>query len=276
MKGEMMKKYIFLAILLVITGGVYYFMTSFESIVKKVVHKYGSEVTGTDVNIDGLDISLKEGKATIKKITVANPKGYDSPYLFELAEISVKINLKSLTTDTIIIESVEVHKPVVTYEMKSLTQNNISQIQKNVSSYSSSSSSSSDTAKKEEAKKDDSASSKKVIINKIKIDQGQLNGVVNLEVPGIEKQSSNVSVKLPQIVITDLGKEGNGETIVGATTKILNKILTTASQTIVQSNLTDLKAVAQKNMDSVVGSVKDRVDEVGGIFKNNPLKALTD
>lgn len=55
-----MKKYIFLGILLIIGGGIYYAATSYEGIVKNLVHKYGSEVTGTDVSLQGFKISLTE------------------------------------------------------------------------------------------------------------------------------------------------------------------------------------------------------------------------
>ena len=269
-----MKKYIFLAILLIIAGGVYWFMTNFESIVKKVVHKYGSEVTLTDVNIDGLDISLKNGTAAINKITVANPKGYDTKNLFELGQISVKIDLKSLTTDTIIIENVDVKKPVVSYEMITLTQNNISQILDNVKGYSARKAKESGTteAKKVETPKEtstDSGSSKKVIIKKITIDQGELNAIANLNIPGLELDKNKVSVKLPKIVITGIGEnKKNGEDVASVITRVITEILSTASQTVVSSNLGDLKDLARQNLEGAVLSTKDRINESGALIKD--------
>lgn len=266
----MKKRYIVLLIILaIIAGGIYWFMTSFESIVKKVVHKYGSEVTLTDVNISGLDLSLREGTASIKEITVANPKNYDTPYLFELGEISVKVDIKSITTDTIIIDYVHINKPIVTYEMLSLTQNNINEVLNNVKGYSARQAK--DAPKKAEAKKEapskESASSKKVIIKQIVIDQGQLNAVANLNIPNMPKQDNKISVALPKIVINDVGQSKGGENIAGAMTKIITEILNVASQTVVKSNLTDIKALAQKNLDGVVDSVKGRIEETGGLFK---------
>ena len=91
----MKKRYIFLSVLVLIVVGVYFFAPSLESIVQKVVHKYGSEITGTDVNLKGFKLSLTNGEGTISEITVANPKNYSSPYIFQLGEISVKVNIKS-------------------------------------------------------------------------------------------------------------------------------------------------------------------------------------
>ena len=120
-----MKKYIFLAILLIIGGGVFFVAASYESIVKNLVHKYGSQVTGTDVSLEGFDLSLFSGEASVKKIVVANPQGYKTPNFISLDGVSVKVNLDSVLTDTIIVESIIVNKPYLSYEIISLTQNNI-------------------------------------------------------------------------------------------------------------------------------------------------------
>ena len=40
----MKKRYIFLSVLVLIVVGIYFFAPSLESIVQKVVHKYGSEL----------------------------------------------------------------------------------------------------------------------------------------------------------------------------------------------------------------------------------------
>lgn len=128
----MKKKYIFLLVLVAAFAGFYYLTPSFESIVKQVVHKYGSAVTGTDVNLEGFNLKLADGEGHIGKITVGNPKNYKLKNAMELGGISVKVNIKSLTQDTIVIESVEIDKPVINYEILSLTQNNLSQLLENI------------------------------------------------------------------------------------------------------------------------------------------------
>ena len=57
----MKKKYIFLLVLVAAFAGFYYLTPSFESIVKQVVHKYGSAVTGTDVNLEGFNLKECHG-----------------------------------------------------------------------------------------------------------------------------------------------------------------------------------------------------------------------
>ncbi len=258
-----MKKYIFLAILLIIGGGAYYLATNLESIVKKVVHKYGSEVTGTDVNIDGFKLSLKEGTGTISKITVANPAGYKVPNLFELNEITVKVDLKSITTDTIIIESININKPVITYEMLSLTKNNISDIQNTIQNYLNKApkkSVSKETAKTE-AKEE--KASKNVTIKKSSVENGELGAYTN-----IQGLANNVTVKLPPIQMTNVGGEGNGKEVGQIVSEVISIILNTASKTAVNSNFADIEGVAKENLDNAVSSAKERVSETKDILKN--------
>ena len=58
-----------------------------ETIVKKVVNKYGSEITGTEVNLQGFKLSLTKGEGEISEITVANPKNYSATYIFTFCDI---------------------------------------------------------------------------------------------------------------------------------------------------------------------------------------------
>ena len=98
-----MKKSSLLISVVVVAAGIYYFGPSLlDSAVKKIVNKYGSEVTGTEVNLEGFSLHPTTGEAAIRQITIANPQNYKMPYLFELNNISVKVDLKSLTSDTVI------------------------------------------------------------------------------------------------------------------------------------------------------------------------------
>ena len=250
-----MKKYIFGFLVLVIAAA-WYFSPSLETVVKKVVNKYGSEITGTEVNLQGFKLSLTKGEGEISEITVANPKNYSAPYIFSLGDIFVKVNLKSLASDTIVIEKIAINKPVITYEMLSLTQNNINQIQKNIAA-NTASKNAQNTQVKEEASKDEGAS-KKVIIKELVVANGEIQAIAN-----INGKANDLKVKLPQIVMKNIGDEKKGESIASSITKILNNILKTASKTVVESQIGDLKSVANENLNKVVGGVKDRVKELG-------------
>lgn len=256
----MKKKYLILGIVAVAAVAAYVFTPSLDTIVRRLVNKYGSQVTGTDVDLKGFSLSLSSGEGKISQITIANPKNYSAPYLFKLDEISIKVNLKSLTSDTIIIDEIKVRQPEITYEMISLTQNNVSEILKNIENYGKTSASAAADAKPQKetkATKSDSAG-KKVIIKNLLIDKGNIDVIAAL--PG---KTQKLSVALPSIKMQGIGESRHGESIPETISKVIGKILTTASQTVVKSNAIDLKGIAQENLNNVVGGVKDRVKSIG-------------
>lgn len=257
----MKKRYIFLLVLVAAFAGFYYFTPSFETIVKKVVHKYGSQVTGTDVNLQGFKLMITSGEGKVEKLTVANPKNYTTPYIFNLGGVDVKVDIKSLTSDTIVIENVAIKKPIITYEMLSLTQNNISEIQNNVAKNTASKPSSKKSESKKEIKKDAAdTSSKKVIIKKLSVEDGEIQAV-----SGIKGAEASATVKLPNIYMQNIGQGKSGEDVSVVIAEIMTKVLNTASKTVVDSKISDLKGIAEDNLNNVVGGVKDRI-KAKGIF----------
>lgn len=258
-----MKKKIFLGLIAIVIIAIAVAWCSFEAIVKKAVNKIGSQVVGTEVVLKSFNLSPFAGSASIGGFTIANPKNYKSPYLLSLGGVSVKLDVKSLFSNTIIINDITVNKPVITYEMLSLTQNNIKQLQENIAK--NSAPSTAQTKKeKTEAPKDknkEKTSSKNVIIKKVTIKEGELKAVT--AIPGDE---GLIDVKLPEITLTDIGApKGNkkGENIITSFVKILNKILSVATETVVKDGLQNIKGVAEKNLNNVVGEVKDKIKNLG-------------
>lgn len=258
-----MKKFSIFLLVIAILGALVYYFFPLEMLVKKAVNKYGSEVTGTSVNLSGFNINLKDGEASVKEITIANPENYKTKYAIELGNIDVKVNLKSVTTDTIIIDSIVVNKPVVSYEMKSLTENNISEIINNVNKYTTPSAA---EASQEEVKaeaKDDNAG-KKVIIKEVIISNGEINGAMTAA-PDIV----SAAIPLPTLTLNNIGGESKGTTIADAIAFIMDKLLSSVSTTVISSNLANLKDAANVAVDSAkeaaqgtVDTVKDTADSV--------------
>lgn len=254
-----MKKFSIFLLVIAIIGALVYYFFPLEMLVKKAVNKYGSEVTGTSVNLAGFNINLKDGEASVKQITVANPENYKTQYAVELGNIDVKVNLKSVTTDTIIIDKIVVNKPVISYEMKSLTENNISEIINNVNKYSASSAA---EPAKEETKSSDA--SKKVIIKKVVISNGEINGAMTAA-PDIV----SAAIPLPTITLDNIGQDSNGTTIADSIAFIMNKLLSAVSTTVISSNLANLKDAANAAVDeaknAAQGTVDAAKDTAGGV-----------
>lgn len=255
-----MKKLIILGVIIIAGVAAWFLSPSLESVVQKLVHKYGSQVTGTDVNLKGFKLSLTSGEASIKGLTVANPANYKSPYIIDLGSVSAKVDLKSLTSDKIIIEEILIDKPIITYEMLSITQNNVKQIQENVAKNTASEPAKQEKSEGQKTEKSDDTAGKKVVVKLVKITGAELNALM----PTSEGNEDSVSLKMPDITLTNIGEEKkDGTNIAASIATIFNKMLATASQTVVKAQLGNLKNIAQENMNNVVDDVKDKVKNLG-------------
>ncbi|MGZ0247110.1 MAG: hypothetical protein ACKVH1_14335, partial [Alphaproteobacteria bacterium] len=58
----------------------------------------------------------ENGEGTLSGLIVGNPSGYKTESAFNLGSISMKLDTSSLTSDTIIIKSIVIDKPEITYE----------------------------------------------------------------------------------------------------------------------------------------------------------------
>jgi hypothetical protein len=114
-----MKKFmIFTALLLLIAGGAFLFLSgdAINALIKKQIEQVGSEVTQQVVTVDNVDMKLLNGAGTIKGIVLANPAKYKAPSAFSLQEVTLDINLKSLSTDLIVIDQIVIDKPEAVVE----------------------------------------------------------------------------------------------------------------------------------------------------------------
>ena len=113
------------AVLLVaaVAGSGYYLIQNLDGIVKNMIEEVGTEVTNTRVQVREVKVSLSEGKATLSGLTVANPPGFSSEPLFTLDQISVTIDIASLTGPVYLIDDISVAGVHVLAEQKGPTTN---------------------------------------------------------------------------------------------------------------------------------------------------------
>ena len=275
------KRYkILLAFILLLIGGVYFALnTDWQSIVRSLVHKYGSQVVGTSVDIGKIDLSLLDGKGAVSNITVANPKGYSSDYIIKLGNVSVNVDINSITKNTIIIKEIRVDKPEITYEMLTLKQNNVNDILANIQKNTASKPSETTDAEPKEK-----STGKQVAIKKVVIADGVVSVVSNML-----GSSQSMSVNLPTVTINDIGSEKQGVTIEDGIARVFKEILNSTKNIVASidiskiagsvndlaNNAVEGASDAVKGAGKAVGdatkgvsdSVKNLTDGVGGLFK---------
>ena len=233
-------------LLAVIVAALFYVWTNLDSIVKAAIQTYGSQATQTAVRVNSVKLVLKDGMATIKGLTVANPKGFTDPNIFSLGMISTKIDTSSLNKSPIVIDEIHIEDPAVVYEINKSGVSNVDVLKKNLGVGSSKSSSSSSSGKQ-----------LKMIIRKVVIDGSS----AKVRIAALNKEQS---VSLPRIVMTDVGKKSGGATAAEVAQQLSSRMLGNVQSAVMKigvgkylgKSADAVKAQMQKNLGGAGGALK--------------------
>jgi hypothetical protein len=108
---------------------------SLDAIVEAAIERYGSEITGTRVRVDSVEIAVSSGRGTLRGVTVENPSGFSSEPAFRLGEITLRIDPTTIASSPIVVEEVLIAAPEVLYELNETARSNIQVILENVERY---------------------------------------------------------------------------------------------------------------------------------------------
>lgn len=258
-------------LLVLIVAGAYYIWNYFDwhSKVRQMVHIYGSQVVGTDVNIGRIDVSLKDGRGSVSDITVGNPNGYSKDLIINLGTVAVKVDTDSVIkalketaqktgpkVKTIVIDEVRVSKPEVTYELMNLNRNNANDVLANIKQNSASS------AKTETKPKDENAVQYNVAVKKVVVENGTATVAA-----GLLGVSQSLSVPLPTITINNLGTDKQGVTVGQGLARLFQEILKTTVGAVANVDLSGLLSgvgdLANGAVDAAKGAAGAAVDTAG-------------
>jgi hypothetical protein len=213
---------IIVVVLVVVVG-------SIDSIVKTAIETVGSEATQTKVSVNQVEISTREGRGSIRGLTLANPAGYKTQQAIALGDATVVIDLSTLTSGTIVIKQVTIAAPQVTYELGD-GGSNIEVIRKNVEAFAGkmgggSGGPGASRDAKPAAKKDE----KKIVIENLVIQDGKVG------VSAALLQGRTLSVPLPEIRLRDIGKDKGGASPAEITEKLLAEITNASTRAVAAS-----------------------------------------
>jgi uncharacterized protein involved in outer membrane biogenesis len=195
---------------------------SLNWVVKKGVQTVGGSVTKVDVKLRSVNLSLLSGAGEFKGLVVGNPPGFSTPWAINVGTLSLAVEPRSLLSDKIVIRSIAVEAPEITFETD-LHANNLSKILANVQGPARNEQQApaqpSTAAPPKEAKP-----SKKFEVDDFLIKDAK----VRVSVPALGGQSAVVS--LPEIHLQDLGKGPDGITAAELTQQILEAVEKGAAQ----------------------------------------------
>jgi hypothetical protein len=102
-----------------------------DGAIKRGVGTFGPRLTKVDIKLQSVSLPLLSGSGTIKSLVVGNPEGFKTPSAITVGEATVALKPGSLLSDKIVIKSIKLEAPEITFETD-LRQNNLSKILSNV------------------------------------------------------------------------------------------------------------------------------------------------
>src|SRR6187549_3776815 len=102
---------VILLILAVVAVGLF-----LDGAVKKGVETVGPMLTKVDVKLDSVSLSILFGSGKIKGLVVGNPEGFKTPNAIKMGTARVSIAPGSVFSDKIVVKSIRVEAPEITYE----------------------------------------------------------------------------------------------------------------------------------------------------------------
>lgn len=257
-----MKKIIlilFLVLVVALVAGVVVVGMHLGDIVKAGIETVGPRVTQTSLKVDAVSVSLLGGSAGVKGFVLGNPEGYKAPSAISIGKASVSLSPGSMLSDKIVIRSVEVRDAEITFEGNPLGANNLTKIMDNVNALTAS-------ANKADAQANAAAApGAKKPAKKLEVDDFLISGAkvhANLITGLVNKQ---ITVTLPDIHFTGLGKGSDGITTADLTQKVLHEITadTIKALTAVVADLTkDLTGAAQDAVKDAGKNATESVDKL--------------
>src|SRR5437762_7984223 len=88
-----------------------------DGIVKREVETIGPRLTKVEVKLTRMNLSLLSGAGSLKGLVVGNPEGFKSPSAIRVEMASVGVEPKSILSDKIIVHSITLQAPEITYEL---------------------------------------------------------------------------------------------------------------------------------------------------------------
>ncbi len=245
---------ILLAILLAIIALVVVAYLTAGIWLKTAVSTFIPQMTKTPASLEKADVSLLSGKISLKGFKIGNPAGFVSKNAFELAEISVKFEPKSLFSSKIIINEIKIDGTKIAAELAQTGNVNLMILNDNIQGYlGNPTQNDPNNSNKIAQKKNEEKSEKAVLVKDLRITNSSLDFAF---------MTQKMKVKLPDIQQKNIG-EKKKETLPDLVADIFG--------TLSASSMAEMTKAGRDSVNKMLDNLAGRSNETAGFVKS--LKA---
>lgn len=251
----MNKLSMFAVALLLCFGGVLWYLASadWNGFIKSQIEIHGSELIDQPVTVDKVDLKITEGFGGIYGISFANPSKYSQPKAMYLGEVSLDIDVESLTSSPIILEAITLKKPEAFVEFDKSGNTNIQDLLDAINAKLPSESA---PVEVEAKKKNDNKPETMVAINNLVLEGLALTVDLNAV------NGEQYDVEIPSINLSSIGgEEGIPVSQLGAeiAKKLLKAIKSEAKDQYEQVMKDKVKDQIEEKKDDLFNSLKKKI-----------------
>ena len=192
--------------------------------------------------MSSLKIAPTDGSAVLRGLLVGNPRGFSTDRALSVGEISVALDISSLTRDVVLIKRISILGPEITYEYAA-GGSNLDVIQRNIDRYVAEHLGAND-------KTGGKGAGKKLIIEALFIRGGKINASATA------LNGKAMTVEFPTIQMHNIGTKSNGAT----TGEVVQQVMAAVSH-----NAT--RAVSHLNLGAAADTLKQGAGAVGDKLK---------
>ena len=222
----------------------------------------GPAITGTEVTLENVDLSLFSGEGQLEKLVIGNPPGFHTDHAFYFGIVRVKADFQSMWSDTIRIQEILIDSPEISFETTP-SGSNISVIHENIGAFARSENPSGNGSGGGEPGEQKRSPEKPSNDQKIEIDQFILkNGRVRVSTTLLKDQM--ITVRLPILEIRDIGKQSGGVTLQEIASLIYSETQNAIEQEISKSGIPVGKDL--KKLDKFLNKATEFLEGFQGLF----------
>ncbi len=232
----------------------------FDGIVKKGVETVGPQIAKVSVELDEVHLSLLTGSAKIKGLAIGNPEGCKTPRAISAGLVVIGVNPRSVFSDKIVVRSVRVESPEITFEGNPFGKNNLGQIMDNINAIAKGGGPAATNAPAQTGGKP---------ARKIEVDDFLITGA-KVHVSLIGMSGKEITLPLPEIHLANLGKDSDGLTATDLTQQVFGAITSSTLKVVINAVTSISKDAGNvgKDVGKAAGEGVNKITKgIGGLFK---------
>ena len=229
-------------LLLLVVGVFAYFAYNTNAIVKSAIETVGTQYLGAPVRVKSVEISVQEGTGTLTELEIGNPPGFDGPYAFRAARVSVSLDAAASKPALVVLKRVTIDGARAAAIAKSPKETNFRALSAGASG-----TGGSDGA---------SASAVKLIIDQFDMTNTQAAVSSPLLPRALE-------VNVPDVHLTDIGRSSGGASAGEVAQQILTPITKAVSRSLTEAGMKNLGVDSEQMKSDAAKKLNDALQKLG-------------